>query len=100
MPGHEPKRNVIQEPALFVLEGVEKVLEIGENVLKKIICHDLTLDNPGKSFEVVIVLTQRGQAVVSPIVSEMLLYVDNQALRQWFPVVEPDQEHKPFLKVL
>jgi hypothetical protein len=64
---------VVEEFAVCVLLWVEKVAEVIENVVKKIVDHDATLYRPWKSAYKFIVFLHLSQAVVGPVVLKVVV---------------------------
>jgi len=58
-----------------MLLGVKEDAEVVENVIEKIVDYDSTLDGPWKSVHKFIFRLNLGQAVVSPIVREVVIYL-------------------------
>ena len=56
-----------------MLLGVKEVAEVIENVVKKIVDYDATLDRPRKSAYKFIVFLHLSQAVVGPVVLEVVV---------------------------
>lgn len=71
----QTKCNFVKEFGVCMLLGVKEDAEVVENVIEKIVDYDSTLDGPWKSVHKFIFRLNLGQAVVSPIVREVVIYL-------------------------
>jgi len=95
--GLETKTNVVQEFGLKVLIGVEEVTELEDYVVKKVVDKDMSLYLPWTLVEILIVFVHAEEAVLRPVVGEVVVNLANELLvkgsvresgEQGHPVVE------------
>lgn len=95
--GLETEANVVQELGLNVLIGVEEVTELKDYVIKQIVDKYMSLYLPGTLVEVLIVFVHSEEAVLCPVVGEVVVYLADELLversvrksgEQGHPVVE------------
>jgi len=78
-----------------VILGVEEVAKVVENVVKKIVDYDATLDGSRKSGDEFVVLLHLSQAVVGPIVLEVVVDLVVKTVGQGLVLSEAGQQRDP-----
>lgn len=78
-----------------MLLGVEEVAEVVENVVEKIVDYNATLDGSRKSCDEFVVLLHLSQAVVGPIVLEVVVDLVVKTVGQWLVLSEAGQQRDP-----
>ena len=80
--GLEAKANVVQELGLNVLIGVEEVTELEDYIVKKVVDKYMSLYLPGTLVEVLIVFVHAEEAVLCPVVGEVIVNLADELLVQ------------------
>jgi len=91
--------NIVKELAVAVLLGVEEVSEVVENVVEKIVDYDSSLDGPRKSCDEFVVFLDLSEAVVGPIVLEVVVDLVVKTVGQGFVLSEAGQQCNPVVQL-
>jgi len=76
----ETETNVEQELGLHVLIGIEEVTELENYVIKKVVDKDMSLYLSWTLVEVLIVFVHAKEAVLCPVVGEVIINLANELL--------------------
>ena len=80
--GLEAKANVVQELGLNVLVGVEEVAELEDYIVKQVVDKYMSLYLPWTLVEVLIVFVHAEEAVLCPVVGEVIVNLADELLVQ------------------
>lgn len=96
---HEAKSDIIHKLAVFVLLRVEENAEVVENVVKQVVHYNTSLNATRQCINELIIFLDLVQAVVRPVVLEMLVYLPVQTVWKWFVLPESSQQCHPVVQL-